>query len=141
MDKRYIFLYEHASTVKWKMDILKKQLCEYFFPLFLCVVTTVHYTGTVYCFSMLYNLTLVSECIKCICKTYVNMSSSLGPPNSPFVCSYHCGTSAMGAAHISPARPVIKLKVSSINHTRPLLSLHLSHSSPLFSSSDGTKVL
>lgn len=42
-------------------------------------------------------------------------------PNSPFVCSYHCVTSAMGAAHISPARPVIKLKVSSINHSRLLL--------------------
>lgn len=26
----------------------------------------------------------------------------------------------MGAEHIRPARPVIKLKVSSINHARPL---------------------
>ena len=53
------------------------------------------------------------------------MSSAVGPPNSPFVCSYHCVTSAMGAAHISSARPVIKLKVSSINHTRLLLSLSI----------------
>lgn len=57
-------------------------------------------------------------------QNYVNMSSPATPypqtPSIAFVCSYHCVTIAMGAAHISPARPVIKLKVSSINHARPL---------------------
>lgn len=46
-------------------------------------------------------------------------------PPSPFVCSCCCVTSTIGSMHISPARPVIKLKVSFINHAHPLLSLPL----------------
>lgn len=52
----------------------------------------------------------------CECVVFCN------PPQLPFVCPYHCVSSATGAAHISPAHPVIKLKVSSINHARPLSS-------------------